>query len=1043
MASPDEIRAWAVQYMPLAQQVAQRLNTTPDNVLSQWALETGYGKSVIPGTHNLGNIKDLSGGGVAARDNALGTTSNYRAYASPEAGAADYGDLLARRYPNVAGTRDPVAFGRALQAGGYAEDPNYPSKIGGVQKTLAKYASDVLGFATGSTPARADELSPQQRGYVNAQGGPQPPPGARLTPPRAGGAAGPASAGGAGGAKPPADEWDALDAKYTQPAAPQADAKPADPWDELDAQYAAKGPNQAATGTAPPAAPVQGPSAASPPAAPIAAPAVPNPRIPAGYYTPTPQGVIPGSEAEVNRALHRAPQSKGFFGDLGASFMQHLENAGYGATQTGANLLTKGARGLLGEDSPLTQAAEKNTAAFNRDVAQREADYQATQANGAGTVIGAVAGDTVPYLAMPFGAAGRVAGEGVSALAGLAGGSGLAEAAPWLGRAGAWLAPKVGNVLAGGGLSALGSTAAPVTSGASSPDAWAAEKNKQMNTAAVVGGAAPVVADAVGGVVKTGVKGAKGLWNMLAPGMSEGAAQKAAAKQVLTGIEQDVAKRNAALVGQAAPEVAPTIPRMGPNEGPQLPPVMGPPKPGAMPPGAGPLNIPSPPMYPNMGPRQPFTMPPGPTPPPPGGGAGGAAGGAAGPTPGSGLLGALSSRDEAQRVAQRMSEARPIVPGSMPTAADVAESPTIAAIQKAASNRPEFKIPLQEQAEQANRARFNLLGSLAAGGEEGGGSAALRRARNEITDPLYAQANEIEIPVSDSMRDLMQRPSMKQGINRARELASESGLPFGLNDEAQTMTGRDAHQMKKAFDAILYDSKRELDPAMKSAIQDTRNQFMGELEDKIPVYGQAREIYREMSPQINGTEVAEELMGDLRNASMNSTDPQITFNAFKTKLNKYLNQQKYPIDPEIRTNLLSIQSDLQRATRANAIRAGGSDTLYNIAADNWFSKMTGKQNVLGGALASGIGGGLGSLLGPGGAVAGAALGAAGKAAAARSEDAINREMARLLLNPQEFGAALQQALQASAPTAPSAAATLTQRIARPAILGGLLGAFNH
>ena len=1021
MASPEEIRAFATQYGPVAAQVAQRLNTTPDNVLSQWALETGYGKSIIPGTHNLGNIKDTSGGGVAARDNALGTVDKYRAYASPEAGAADYGSLLSRRYPDVAGTRDPVAFGRALQAGGYAQDPNYPSKIGGVQKTLQKYASDVLSFATGSTPARADELTPQQRGYVNAQGGPLPPPGAKLTPPRAGGAA-PASA--PGGGKPPADEWDALDASYTTPS--KADAKPVDPWDELDAQYTPKPTQTAATGTAPSAAPVQPPTAASPPTAANAAPATPNPRIPAGYYTPTPQGVVPGTEAEVNRALHRAPESKGFLSDLGTSFYHHLENAGVGATQTGANLLTKASRGLLGEDSPLTQAAEKNTAQFNKEAAQREADYQSTQANSAGTFAGAFAGDTVPYLAVPFGAAGKVAGEGVSALAGLAGGARLAEAAPWLGRAGAWLAPKVGNVLAGGGLSAAGQLAAPVTEG----DDWGATKNKQMNTAAVVGGAAPLVTDAVGGVVKQGVKGAKGLWNMIAPGFSDDAARSAAAKQVLTGIEQDVAKRNAALANQVIPDTAPPVVPFGPNEGPQLPPVFGPPKPGAMAPGAGPLKTPSPPMYPNMGPRQPIVPPTPPTPPPPGA------------PPGSGLLGSLSSRDEAEAVAQRMLDARPIVPGSMPTAADVAESPTIAAIQKAAGNRPEFKIPLQEQAEQANRARFGLMGQLAAGGEEGGGSAGLRKARDAITDPLYKQADEVEVPLSDSMKALMERPSMKQGIARARELASESGLPFGLNDEAQTITGRDAHQMKKAFDAILYDSKRELDPAMKGAIMDTRNAFMGELEEKIPVYGQAREIYREMSPQINGTEVAEDLIGDLRTASMNSSDPQITFNAFKSKLNKALNDQKYPIDPGIRRNLLSIQDDLQRATRANAIRQGGSDTLYNIAADNWFSKMTGKQNVLGGALASGVGGGLGSLLGPVGAVAGATLGAAGKAAAASSEEAINRELARLLLNPNEFGAALQQALKASATTPPSAAATLTKRIAQPAVMGGLLGALG-
>ena len=39
---------------------------SPVALLAQAALETGYGKSVIPGTNNLFNIKDPSGKGVAA-----------------------------------------------------------------------------------------------------------------------------------------------------------------------------------------------------------------------------------------------------------------------------------------------------------------------------------------------------------------------------------------------------------------------------------------------------------------------------------------------------------------------------------------------------------------------------------------------------------------------------------------------------------------------------------------------------------------------------------------------------------------------------------------------------------------------------------------------------------------------------------------------------------------------------------------------------------------------------------------------------------------
>lgn len=177
MASPDEIRTFATTYLPMATEQAARLGTTPQNVLSQWALESGYGKSVIPGTNNIGNIKQVGPGGVAARDNQLGTTSQYAAYANPQAGAQAFGNLVTGdRYASARGITDPVAYGNALRQAGYAQDPAYGSKIGGVANTLQKYASDVLGMLSGSTTAHAGELSADQqaayRRYNNAQGGP-------------------------------------------------------------------------------------------------------------------------------------------------------------------------------------------------------------------------------------------------------------------------------------------------------------------------------------------------------------------------------------------------------------------------------------------------------------------------------------------------------------------------------------------------------------------------------------------------------------------------------------------------------------------------------------------------------------------------------------------------------------------------------------------------------------------------------------------------------------------------------------------------------
>ncbi|TCT09486.1 glycoside hydrolase family 73 protein [Paralcaligenes ureilyticus] len=136
MANPLD---FVTQYGPVAAQVGQRLGVDPRIVLGQWGLETGWGNSVIPGTNNLGNIKDVSGGGVSAVDNMTGSNDSYRRFDSPQDFGNHYADLIARKYPAalMAG-RNASAFATALKQGGYAEDPDYVNKLTGAAITVAK-----------------------------------------------------------------------------------------------------------------------------------------------------------------------------------------------------------------------------------------------------------------------------------------------------------------------------------------------------------------------------------------------------------------------------------------------------------------------------------------------------------------------------------------------------------------------------------------------------------------------------------------------------------------------------------------------------------------------------------------------------------------------------------------------------------------------------------------------------------------------------------------------------------------------------------------
>jgi hypothetical protein len=151
---------FAKVYGPAAERAGKTLGVDPSMLLGQWGLETGWGKSVIPGTNNLGNIKDFAGGGVAATDNMTGSKDKYRAYDSPEAFADDFASLIQRKYPGAVGAKDPLSFAKALKEGGYAEDPRYVDKVvqasrmaGSTPNPVMKAVGDAVGAVIPSANA--------------------------------------------------------------------------------------------------------------------------------------------------------------------------------------------------------------------------------------------------------------------------------------------------------------------------------------------------------------------------------------------------------------------------------------------------------------------------------------------------------------------------------------------------------------------------------------------------------------------------------------------------------------------------------------------------------------------------------------------------------------------------------------------------------------------------------------------------------------------------------------------------------------------------
>ncbi|EGD06503.1 Mannosyl-glycoprotein endo-beta-N-acetylglucosamidase, partial [Burkholderia sp. TJI49] len=153
-----DVQGFIQQYGPVAAAVSQRIGVAPDVLLGQWGLETGWGKSVIPGTNNLGNIK---GPGVAAKDNQTGSVDQYRAYASPLDFGNDFVNLISSNYRNAVGKgSDATAYAGALKAGGYAEDPKYVGKLASAVDMVRKFGDTIASALSGT--ANASELTPTQ-----------------------------------------------------------------------------------------------------------------------------------------------------------------------------------------------------------------------------------------------------------------------------------------------------------------------------------------------------------------------------------------------------------------------------------------------------------------------------------------------------------------------------------------------------------------------------------------------------------------------------------------------------------------------------------------------------------------------------------------------------------------------------------------------------------------------------------------------------------------------------------------------------------------
>ncbi|MGD9602587.1 MAG: flagellar assembly peptidoglycan hydrolase FlgJ [Gammaproteobacteria bacterium] len=153
-AQDDRAREFAAQLLGHAQRAAARLGTTPEVLVAQAALETGWGRHVMDGgngrsSHNLFGIKaDRSWDGDTVTRRTLEyfdgrpvkVNAAFRSYADFGAAFDDYARFIQEnpRYQQaLERAADPRAYATALQRAGYATDPQYARKILQIHDQLA------------------------------------------------------------------------------------------------------------------------------------------------------------------------------------------------------------------------------------------------------------------------------------------------------------------------------------------------------------------------------------------------------------------------------------------------------------------------------------------------------------------------------------------------------------------------------------------------------------------------------------------------------------------------------------------------------------------------------------------------------------------------------------------------------------------------------------------------------------------------------------------------------------------------------------------
>lgn len=307
-------------------------------------------------------------------------------------------------------------------------------------------------------------------------------------------------------------------------------------------------------------------------------------------------------------------------------------------------------------------------------------------------------------------------------------------------------------------------------------------------------------------------------------------------------------------------------------------------------------------------------------------------------------------------VAARLAQAKEIVPGSAPTAADVAQDAGVSQLQRAVqASDPQIADDFAQRALDRNSARIKAVKGITKYGDDLEG--AVER-RSDIGSKLYEKAFNQTVKNDARLKGIADRPAFKEAMRRAKSIVANEGKKVTVAKKGGELSTEGLHYIKMGFDDLINDAPNSgIGKAELNAIKQTRGELVDWIAEKNPAYNTARVRFEKASRPINREEVVRELTSKATRSQTPNVRGEMTIypsslgSAMKNEGESVVRQAtgragKGLQDVMMPDQMATLQNILKDASMeqagVNFGRATGSNTAQNLASMNILRQTTGE-----------------------------------------------------------------------------------------------------